>query len=302
MGLITLINIVPTFLDILKVVNNVIMTALGIFYINQIYYLIMSVFFKKKKYQETKVNHHYGVIIAARNEELVIGDLIDSIKKQNYPSELIDIFVVADNCTDNTADVAKEKGAYVFQRFDEINKGKSYALDFAFKKIIKEFNELNIEAFVIFDADNLLDQDFMKEINKCYDAGNIAITGFRAPKNFSDSWISGGASYMYLRESRQVHHVRAKMGTSTYVSGTGYLIDKSIILKDGGWIYNTLVEDIELSTVLITENKKIAFCEDAIFYDEQPPTLKDSWRQRLRWSRGNHQVFWKKGIKLFGSI
>ena len=147
-----------------------------------------------------------------------------------------------------------------------------------------------------------MDKNFFKEINKGYDAGNIAITGFRAPKNFGDSWISGGAGYMYLRESRQVHHVRSKIKSSTYVSGTGYLIDKSIIEKDGGWIYNTLVEDIELSTALVIDNKKIAFCEDAIFFDEQPPRLKDSYNQRLRWSKGNHQVFGQKGMKLLSSM
>ena len=293
---------VHSFLEIMKVINSVIMTALGIFYINQVFFLIMSIFLPKKKYPEAKKNHNYGVIIAARNEENVLGDLIDSIRNQNYPDELIHIFVVADNCSDNTAKVAREKGAIVFERFDEIKKGKSYALDFAFKNIFKDYQELDLEAFLIFDADNLLDKNFFKEINKGYDAGNIAITGFRAPKNFGDSWISGGAGYMYLRESRQVHHVRSKIKSSTYVSGTGYLIDKSIIEKDGGWIYNTLVEDIELSTALVIDNKKIAFCEDAIFFDEQPPRLKDSYNQRLRWSKGNHQVFGQKGMKLLSSM
>ena len=221
---------VHSFLEIMKVINSVLMTALGIFYINQVFFLIMSIFLPKKKYPEAKKNHNYGVIIAARNEENVLGDLIDSIRNQNYPDELIHIFVVADNCSDNTAKVAREKGAIVFERFDEIKKGKSYALDFAFKNIFKDYQELDLEAFLIFDADNLLDKNLFKEINKGYDAGNIAITGFRAPKNFGDSWISGGAGYMYLRESRQVHHVRSKIKSSTYVSGTGYLIDFSVLM------------------------------------------------------------------------
>ena len=302
MGLVMLTETTHIFLEVLKVVNNVIMTALGIFYINQIYYLIMSIFLPKRKYPEAKKDHSYGIIIAARNEESVIGDLIDSIYKQNYSKDLMHIFVVADNCTDQTANIAKDRGAIVFERFNDIHKGKSYALDFAFKKIFSEYNHLCIDAFLIFDADNILDCNFVKEINKAYDAGNKVITGFRAPKNFKDSWISGGASYMYLRESRQVHRVRANMRTSTYVSGTGYLIDRSIIEKDNGWKYNTLVEDIELSAEVIMKNQKIAFCEDAKFFDEQPPSLKDSYRQRLRWSKGNHQVFFKKGWNLFKSM
>lgn len=296
------IETMESILNILKVINAVIMTALGIFYLNQVFFLIMSIFFPKKKYPEAKINHTFGIIIAARNEEKVIGALIDSIKEQDYPKELVHIFVIADNCNDKTKEIAIEKGTIVFERTDKIKKGKSYALDFAFKNILKNYQDLNIDAFIIFDADNLLDKNFLKEINKAYDAGNIAITGFRAPKNFRDSWIAGGASYMYLRESRQVHHVRAKINSSTYVSGTGYLIDKSIIENNNGWIYHTLVEDIELSTALIADNKKIAFCEDAVFFDEQPHTLKDSFNQRLRWSKGNHQVFGKRGMNLFVSM
>ena len=119
MGLVILTETTHIFLEVLKVVNNIIMTALGIFYINQIYYLIMSIFLPKKKYPEAKKDHSYGIIIAARNEESVIGDLIDSIYKQNYSKDLMHIFVVADNCADQTANIAKDRGAIVFERFNE---------------------------------------------------------------------------------------------------------------------------------------------------------------------------------------
>ena len=71
---------------------------------------------RKPKQLVAKKNHRYAVVVSARNESAVIGDLIHSIKVQNYPTELIDVFVIADNCTDNTADVAREAGAIVFKQ------------------------------------------------------------------------------------------------------------------------------------------------------------------------------------------
>ena len=210
------------------------------------------------------------------------------------------IFVIADNCTDNTKDIAKRKGARVFIRNDKEHIGKSYALDYAIKELLKE--DLGIDAFFIFDADNLVDKNFTKEMNKAFSSGASVITGFRAPKNFNDSWLSAGSSYMYLRESRQIHHTRCRLNIGTYVSGTGYLVSSKLLEEFNGWPFHTLVEDVEISSYLTKRNIKIAFCEDAVFYDEQPSKIKGFWNQRLRWCRGNHQVFIKEGGGLFLSM
>lgn len=289
-----------SFFRVLWIINIIVVGALTVFYFNQAFHMILSIFTRKRKYKDTDSFHKYGYLIAACNEEEVIGDLIDSIKNQDYPKDLMKIYVVADNCTDNTANVAKEKGAIVFIRNDKENIGKSYALDYAFKRILEE--DKDSEAFFIFDADNIVDKNFTKEINKAYDSGKKVITGYRAPKNFSDSWLSAGSSYMYLRESRHIHHTRSRLNIGTYVSGTGYLVCRSYLEEFNGWPFRTLVEDVELSTFLTKRGEKIAFVEDAIFYDEQPSRLKGFWRQRLRWCRGNHQVFAKEGGSLFLSL
>lgn len=290
------------FFKVLWIVNMVFIIALTVCYYNQVFHMVMSVIVRKKRYKETETRHNYAFLIAARNEEKVIGDLINSIKNQNYPQELMHVFVVADNCTDNTSRVAQTAGAIVFERFDDKNIGKSYAMEYAFKRIMEEYKDLGIDGYFIFDADNLLHPDFMKEMNKAFSAGNQIITGYRAPKNFSDSWLSGGSSYMYLREMRQMHHSRSRLGIGTYVSGTGYLISSEYIRKFNGWPFHTLVEDVEVSAVVTKMNDKVAFCEDAVFYDEQPSELNPYWRQRLRWSRGNHEVFFKEGGQLFFSL
>ena len=289
-----------SFFRVLWIINLIVVLVLTVCYFNQAFHMILSIFTRKKKYKETDKEYKYGYIISACNEEDVIGDLIDSINNQDYPKDKMMIFVVADNCTDNTKDIAERKGARVFIRNDKEHIGKSYALDYAIKELLKE--DLGIDAFFIFDADNLVDKNFTKEMNKAFSSGASVIAGFRAPKNFNDSWLSAGSSYMYLRESRQIHHTRCRLNIGTYVSGTGYLVSSKLLEEFNGWPFHTLVEDVEISSYLTKRNIKIAFCEDAVFYDEQPSKIKGFWNQRLRWCRGNHQVFVKEGGGLFLSM
>ena len=289
-----------SFYKVLWIINLVMVIALTVCYFNQAFHMVFSIFTKKKKYKDTDVLHKYGYIICACNEQDVIGDLIDSINNQDYPKDLMKIYVVADNCTDKTEEIARSKGAIVYVRNNQEQIGKSFALDYVIKEILKE--EKDIEAYFIFDADNIADINFTKEMNKAFDCGNEIITGYRAPKNFNDSWLSGGSSYMYLRESRHIHHTRSSLNIGTYVSGTGYLLSSRLIKKFNGWPFHTLVEDVEISANLTKKNMKIAFVEDAIFYDEQPAKMKGFWRQRLRWCRGTHQVFVKEGGGLFLSL
>ena len=283
------------------------MTIISVFYFNQMFNFLISLFTKKKKYSEAKVNHKFAYLICARNEENVIGSLIDSIKSQDYPLDKMEIFVTSDNSSDKTAVKAKAHGAIVFERFDKKNIGKSYAMDWSFKKIMEEYSDLEIEAFIILDADNLVSTDFSKELNKAYDDAinnnkTRVITCFRAPKNFSASWCSACGGYLFLRENYHMHHSRSALNIGTYVSGTGYLIDYSYIKEFSGWPFHTLVEDIEISTFLASRGEKIGYCENAIFYDDQPKTIKYSWRQRMRWCKGTHQVFGKYGFKLLKSL
>lgn len=120
--------------------------------------------------------HRFAVVIAARNESAVIGGLIDSIHKQKYPRELLDIYVIADNCTDTTAQVAQDAGAYVYERFNRQLVGKGYALDYFFKQLMKEKKDRLYDGFFVFDADNLLDENYVYEMNKVFDSGYRVIT------------------------------------------------------------------------------------------------------------------------------
>jgi len=251
---------------------------------------------KKRMPDEDASNHHkFGIIITARNEEKVIGQLLDSIYSQNYPEELMSVYVVADNCVDNTAEIAQSKGARVFERNDLTKIGKGYALHFLFDKILKDDN---CDAYIVFDADNLVSPNFLTEINKTYSKGYRIVLGYRNSKNYATNWISAGYSLWFLRDSEYLNHPRMRMSTSCLIAGTGFLICRTILDESAGWNYFSLTEDVEFTANMIIKGEKMGYCSDAVFYDEQPVDFRQSWTQRVRWTRGYYQVALKHGGEL----
>jgi len=256
--------------------------------LHKVFYTVIALFYKPK-FPETEKRHKFCVVIPARNEEKVIGNLIDSLKKQDYPEELIDIFVVADNCTDRTADAARDAGATVFERFDAQKKGKAYALDYALKRIIEEYGENGYEAVLFFDADNVAAKAFVYEMNKAYDCGAKVCTCYRNSKNWGQSWMSSAYGIFFMSQCRFMHNSRSAVRSSTFISGTGFLVDFELIRGEGGWKYELLTEDIEFSLVMAMRNFRVDYNKDAMLYDEQPADFKTSWRQRMRWAKGFYQ-------------
>ncbi len=268
-------------------------------YSYQFFYILVPFFFKNRKNPAEKVvNHSYAVLVSARDEERVIGYLIDSIRKQTYPGSLVHIFVIADNCSDKTAEVARETGVTVYERFDSQKVGKGYALHDLIEKIREDYSEDAFDAFFVFDADNVLDCHYIEEMNKIFCEGYRIVTGYRNSKNYGDNWISAGYSLWFMRDSKYLNYARYLLGTSCSVSGTGFLMSNEILKKYGGWNFFLLTEDIEFSVKNIIEGEKIGYCDNAVLYDEQPVTFIQSWKQRLRWARGYLQVFKKYGKKL----
>ncbi len=278
--------------------NWIISIIFTLCYAYQFFYIFVGLL-KKPKVFTALVQHKFAVIISARNERDVIGQLIESIKNQNYPSELIDIFVIADNCTDDTAEVARDAGAIVYERFNKQLVGKGYALDWLFKIIKSEHSDKNYEAYIVFDADNLLDKNYINAMNNVFDNGYRIITSYRNSKNFGSNWISSGYSLWFLREAKFLNNSRMQLNTSCAISGTGFLVSAEVVERNGGWIHHLLTEDIEFTVDSVIHGEKIGYCADAILYDEQPTKFKQSYIQRLRWAKGFYQVFAKYGGKLF---
>ena len=287
-----------SFIDIF---NFSVFAVFTICYTYQLFYVLV-VLTRKPKEHVAKKNHRFAVVVSARNESAVIGDLIHSIKVQNYPAELIDVFVIADNCTDNTAQVARDAGAIVFPRQNTEQVGKGYALDYGFSVIRSQYADKGYEAYFVFDADNVLDVNYFREMNKTFDAGAKASTSYRNSKNYGSNWISAGYAVWFLREAKFLNQARLTLNTSCAISGTGFFIAADVIEKAGGWKWHLLTEDIEFSASSILQGVRIAYTPTAILYDEQPITFRDSWNQRFRWAKGFYQVFGKYGWRLVKGI
>ena len=272
-----------------------------------VYAVVVLVADHKRKVRDSKIKQHkYAVLIAGRNEETVIGELVKSIKDQNYPAELVDIYVIADNCTDSTADVAKAAGANVLVRNNKEVVGKSHALDFALHRIItlngNKQGRTDYAGYFVFDADNILHPDFISSMNETYAQGYQVITSYRNSKNFDSNWVSAGSAMWFLREAKFLSRARQLLSSSCAIGGTGFFISADILETNGGWIHHLLTEDIEFSADCIANGIQIGYCQDAIIYDEQPTTMRDSWRQRLRWAKGFYQVLLNYGGRLFSGI
>ncbi len=159
-------------------------------------------------------------------------------------------------------------------------------------KSTKKFKDKDFDAYIIFDADNVVHPDFLLHMNKSLNSGFKVAQGFRDSKNYQDNWISGSYTLFYYIQNFFFNLSRKKLNSSASINGTGFMVQKKFI-EELEFDPVTLTEDVELTTVCAIKNEKIDFVKNAITYDEQPTLFKVSLVQRLRWSKGNLQC-WKK--------
>ena len=270
----------------LYLLQQALIWIITIYWAYQIVVSFCSLIKLKDKKLLIEKDHKFMAVIPAHNEESVIKNLVDSLQEQDYPRELYDIYVIADNCNDNTAKIAKDAGAIVLKRFDEEHKTKGFALNWFLQQKIEE--NADYDAMCVFDADNIVDKNFLKNMNKKLCQGEEVVQGYRDIKNPTDSWVSSGYAIFYWMMHRFYHLARYNLGLSPLINGTGFMV-KFDLLKPDGWQTETLTEDIEYSLINIAQGRKLGWAVDAIVYDEQPTTFKASWSQRSRWSVGHLQ-------------
>ncbi len=287
---------------ILDIVYRVITTLLSVLGLYKIVYTVIGFLAREKTFPEAGEAHRFGIIIAARNEQAVIGNLLDSIQRQSYDMSRVRIFVVADNCTDGgrTAAICREKGAIVYERFDKEHARKGYALEFLFEQIERDYGIESLDGYVFFDADNLLHPNFLREINKAFDTGVDIAVGYRNSKNFDRNPISSAYGIHFYRSTMVYHRPRVRLGLPTHIAGTGYVMRASLLKN--GWHFTSLTEDTQFTLTSVAAGRHIEFCEAAEFYDEQPYEWKVMIRQRLRWAKGRLFCFFRCGGKLLLGI
>ncbi|MBS3789031.1 glycosyltransferase family 2 protein [Candidatus Bipolaricaulota bacterium] len=231
----------------------------------------------------------FAVFVPAHNEEKVISKLLQNLQKLDYPSHLYDIFVIADNCQDKTANVASIYDVNVLERTNEEEKGKGYALQYGFQKVGIIDGSSDYDAVAIFDADNLVKENFLRVMNTRLLGGEKLIQAYVDSKNPVDNWVTATFSMMFWINDRYALLSRYNVGMSAVLMGTGMCISTNCLSKTG-WQTRTLTEDLEYSIQALIRGTKTSFSRDTRVFDEKPVTFSASCRQRLRWARGQLSV------------
>lgn len=250
------------------------------------YQVVLSVF--GLFYRRQPIRHApaktFAVLIAAHNEELVIAHLLENLKRMDYPKELFDVYVIADNCTDKTAEIARAHGAYAAERSSEGERGKGFAIRWMLAELA--LMKRQYDAVVMFDADNLVATNFLRVMNDRLQDGKKVIQGYLDIKNPYDSWVSVSMAISYWYTNRMWQLARYNLGLSCALGGTGLCIDLPLLNKLG-WEATGLTEDVEFGARCVSIGIYPVWAHDARVYDEKPITLKASLRQRLRWMQGH---------------
>ncbi|WP_054957585.1 glycosyltransferase family 2 protein [Paenibacillus dakarensis] len=269
--------------DAIFIALQILLAAVGV------YQFVFSLFglYKKKKKKNFEPTKSFAVLVAAHNEEQVVGALMENLKKLNYPKELYEVFVICDNCTDRTAEIVREHGMNACVRTNQNLRGKGYAIEWMLKELWAMPRQF--DAVVMFDADNLAHPDFLIEMNNDLCSGAKVIQGYIDTKNPEDSWITAayGVSYWYINRLWQLS--RHNLNMANFLGGTGMCFETNL-LKEIGWGATSLVEDLEFTMRSVMRGIYPKFNYDAKVFDEKPLTFKASARQRLRWMQGHFTV------------
>lgn len=255
-----------------------------------VYYFTISIFAfvpRAKNRKELDEKDSFALVVAAHNEDAVIANLVQSLNSLNYPRDKYEIFVIADNCTDDTAEIARENGANVYERHNLTERGKGYALEWMFEKVFAM--ERKFDHIAVFDADNVVDIEFLNEMNRKTQAGHKAVQGYIDSKNPNDSWITYSYSIAFWTINKLFQQSRSNLGLGCQLCGTGFVVNTEL-LQEIGWQATCLTEDMEFTMRLALNDVKVAWANEAKVYDEKPITLSQSWKQRTRWMQGHADV------------
>ena len=290
-------------MDTLRMTNYIIAVVFFVCYTYQFLYIPVPWLLAKRKAAKAAAleatPHNYAVLICARNESAVIADLIGSLRSQTYDQSLLHIFVLADNCTDDTSDIARSAGATVYERFNNVQVGKGYALQTLLGHLEQDY-PAGFDGYFVFDADNILDPGYIAAMNRTFSQGHDIVTSYRNSKNYGDNWISASYALHWLRTVRMEHRARSVFGLATRIQGTGFLFASELVKN--GWHYTSLTEDRAFTADAVAAGYPISYCDAAVFYDEQPVSLRIALRQRIRWAKGHLQAFAETGWPLWKHV
>lgn len=266
-----------------------------LFWFGYWFFISLFGFGKARKLRNKPPEKRFLILIPAHNEESVIGDLVKNLNQMEYPVELYDVCVIADNSNDKTAEISRKLGAIVLEHtsLPGEDKGKPYAIKYA----LENLNMESYDAVCVFDADNLVTLNYLKLMNNHLCAGEKLIQCYLDSKNPNDNAVSLGyaTSYYYMNRSWQLAKYRLGLGNA--IGGTGFCVECGL-LDRVGWTARSLTEDLEFTMQCLLIGERATWCHYARVYDEKPTSFWASCVQRLRWARGHWDVFFKYSFAL----
>ncbi len=253
-----------------------------------LFLLTIAAYFFKKKCGQAQTVSTIAVVIPAHNEALGITQTIDSIHSADFPASQLDIFVIADNCTDDTAGVARAAGATVVERSDTQNRGKGQALDWFFKTHKAHYGTM--DAVAVIDADTLIHPRFFTEICQSLAHPEVQVVqGFYGVSNPTVNWrtaLCAAALFVF-------HHIRPAgrnvIHATAGLKGNGMAF-KTAIIHQFGWPAFSIVEDIEFSLHLLLNGIRVHYNPDAVVFGEMAAESHQAQTQRKRWEGGRIQL------------
>ncbi len=272
------------------------------------YQLFISLFgFRKntKDYQDFDPQSRFLVLVPAHNEETVIADIINNLRHMEYPQELYDFYILADNCTDRTADVARQMGAKVIETVKESEDaptGKPIVLQKALKALDGYQNQYDLVMF--FDADNLVDPNMFLEVNSQYlsNQGKADIIQCYLGCKNKKGIVALFYYITYTITNRFFQYAKSRLGLNSVIGGTGFAVSAEYLHKRGGWTSMSLTEDFELQIESTCDGQRILWNHNVRIYDEKPTRFYASLRQRTRWAQGHWFVAFKNTRRLFRAL
>ena len=272
---------------VLSIINYAVLIVIGLALLPQILYILLA-FLKKRTWPKSDKKCRIDFVIPAYNEGDVIADTVSTvIEGQNYPKELFDVFVVAHNCTDNTAAAARAAGAIVLELNDPdpAHRMALYPLKHGIDHIINIEDE-PYDLVIHLDADNHINAGFCSLMNDAYQSGVEFMRPYEGALNSTQNFYTKACSLFYAFDSRFGSRVRERLGLAAHVDGSGATMAVSLLKRTGGYDAVTIADDAEFSLNRMLEGVKAHFIEDAVVYQDSPSTFKDTAARNRRIGHG----------------
>lgn len=288
------------FLQVLDYFNIVFIVLTVTSTLAQVIFMILSLFCKKVVFKKAEKQNKIAVLIPANNEGNMLKNLIDDLKKQDYPQDKFDIIVIAHNCTDNTKQVAIKNGAQVFE-CESPERVKGYALKMAIDEYLKP--DYDYDFYVVVDADCRVENNYLTEMNNAYDSGVDIARSYLGGTNTFSNTISQVSTLYDIRDGRLTARVREKLKMNVQLIGNSFFMSRKLLEDFGGFPSSkSLTEDSDLMVKCMLKKYKIHYVEDAICYTEHSEKVSELFKRNMRLGKGINKIFWRDGIKLIGKF